>query len=146
MNAIERSERRVKRLVVLKRIYEIEYANCRKCPNRGDQKRQFCETCPVMKKLSAYGSDLSLINFREQPPKELQNVEPQVVKKRRRPLNSNDFIAGIAKHKNIARLARTLEIPEQTLRNRAMVLGLNGLKQSEALEILGRKKKLEVAK
>lgn len=138
MNAIERSERRVRRKLVLKQIYGIEMKNCRRCPNRNSTDHTYCNTCPIPAQLHKLGEQL--VNFAKRDEVEGKTVEL----KRRKILSADEIIAGIAKHGNAARFARYLEVPESTLRNRLIVLGLQGLKKSEAQEIMLRKRKKEV--
>lgn len=80
MNAVERSERRVRRIVVLKKIYEIEQMNCRICPNRTSRDMIACKTCPIPDVLHELGKQLVSMSDRTNAEKIYE--EPAAVKKR----------------------------------------------------------------
>ena len=88
MNAVERSERRVKRFTVLTKINNLERTYCDVCPKRAMKSELTyggCNDCQIFNQFGELGKQLIAVSNREELPEKV--VDPEVVKKR-----ANSFV------------------------------------------------------
>ena len=146
MNAIERSDRRVRRRVVLKNIYDIEQKYCRKCPNRKSEDRTFCEVCPVMKKLNVCGDELIKLSTWDRPVKISETTGENVKRKPGRPttveseistkLTRELFLQERINGMWVREIQLKYQISRTTLQYRLKKWGFRYLSQAQAKKIL----------
>lgn len=140
---VERKVKRNQRLVILKRIYEIEFANCRRCPRRGDQTRKYCcAKCPVFKELNTCGSELLLLSFKEPDPRP-KFVRPVRTEPRKKKdsehymvFTRNAYIKDRAAGLNCDDFTEKYDIGLNTLKRYVRTWGLQRLTREKAKNLL----------
>lgn len=88
MNAVERSERRVKRFAVLTKINNLERTYCDVCPKKAMKSELTyggCNDCPIFNQFGELGKQLIAVSHREELPEKV--VDPEKVRKR-----ANSFV------------------------------------------------------